>query len=139
MARFRTLRQRIRFVTKKVITVGIAGSLQYKNIKEGDIVLCTKAIRNEGTSYHYLKPSKYAYPDKNLLEKIESVLIKNNQTYHKGPSITIDAPYQFTIKEASRLRNEGVITSEMEASAIFAVAKFRNISADGCVTQRIPI
>jgi uridine phosphorylase len=49
--------------------------------------------------------------------------------YHKGPTISIDGPYQFSIKEAKRLRRENVITSNMEASAIFAVAKFRKISA----------
>jgi len=114
---------------KQVINAGIAGSLQYEGILPGDLVLCTKAIRNEGTSYHYQKPSKYSYPDKMLLREIEDVLKKERIPYHKGPTVTIDAPYQFIVKEALRLRKEGVLVSEMEASAIFAVAKFRKISA----------
>jgi len=114
---------------KHVISTGLAGALQYEGILAGDIVLCTKAIRNEGTSYHYQKPSKYSYPDKLLLNEIEDVLKKEKMPYHRGPTITIDAPYQFSVNEASRLRKEGVLTSEMEAAAIFAVAKFRKIGA----------
>jgi len=114
---------------KCVISTGIAGTLQHEGILAGDIVLCTKAVRNEGTSYHYQKPSRYSYPDRVLLKKIEEVLKKEKMRYHKGPTITIDAPYRFTVREALRLRKEGVLTSEMEAAAIFAVAKFRQISA----------
>jgi len=114
---------------KRVISTGIAGTLQHEGILAGDIVLCTKAVRNEGTSYHYQKPSKYSYPDRVLLKEIEGALKKEKMRYHKGPTITIDAPYQFTVREALRLRKEGVLTSEMEAAAIFAVAKFRQISA----------
>ena len=114
---------------KRIINAGTAGALQYKKILHGDLILCTKAIRNEGTSYHYRKPSKYSYPDEMLLKEIEDILRKEKIPYHKGPSITIDAPYQITVKEALRLRKEGVLTSEMEASAVFAVAKFRKISA----------
>ncbi|MFB0523055.1 MAG: nucleoside phosphorylase [Candidatus Bathyarchaeia archaeon] len=114
---------------KRIINAGMAGALQYEGMLPGDLVLCTKAVRNEGTSYHYLEPSRYSYPDKSLVKKIEDVLKKERIPYHKGPTITIDAPYQFTVQEAIRLREEGVLTSEMEASAIFAVAKFRRISA----------
>jgi len=114
---------------KRVINAGIAGTLQYKGILPGDLVLCTKAIRNEGTSYYYQKPSRYSYPDKLLLKAVEDALKKESVPYHKGPSITIDAPYQFTVEEATKLRKEGVLTSEMEASAVFAVADFRKISA----------
>jgi len=114
---------------KRVINAGTAGTLQHEGIGTGDLVLCTKAVRNEGTSYHYQKPSKYSYPDKLLLKEIEDVLKEEKMAYHKGPTISIDAPYQFTVKEALRLREEGVLTSEMEASAVFAIAKFRKISA----------
>lgn len=42
---------------KRIINAGIAGSPQYEYIHPGDLILCTRAIRNEGTSYHYQKPS----------------------------------------------------------------------------------
>jgi len=119
---------------KRVINAGIAGSLQYKGINPGDLVLCTKAVRNEGTSYHYQRPSKYSYPSKSILKRIESVLREQDIPYHKGPTISIDGPYQYTIKECMRLRKERVLTSDMEASAIFAVAKFREVKAAAIFT-----
>jgi uridine phosphorylase len=119
---------------KRVINAGIAGSLQYEGIHPGDLVLCTKAIRNEGTSYHYQRPSKYSYPSKSILKQIENVLRAEEIPYHKGPTISIDGPYQYTIKECLRLRREGVLTSDMEASAVFAIAKFREVKAGAIFT-----
>lgn len=111
---------------KNLLSIGIAGSLKYE-LKVGELVLCTKAMRCEGTSYFYLPPSKFAYPDEKLLKTVEKVLKEEKIPYHKGPSVTIDAPYRITIEECKRLRKEGIITSEGEASAIFAVSKFRGI------------
>ena len=112
---------------KNLLSIGIAGTLQCKNIKVGDLVLCTKAIRCEGTSYFYLPPSKFSYPDKKLLKIVETVLKEEGIPYHKGASISIDAPYRLTIEECKKLRKEGILTSENEASAIFAVSKFRGV------------
>lgn len=53
---------------KQFITLGIAGGLQ-KNLLIGDIIVCEKAIRDEGTSHHYLPYDKYAYPSKNMLSR----------------------------------------------------------------------
>ena len=50
----------VAFGVKKFISIGTAGTLQ-KNLTIGSLMLCEKAIRDEGTSHHYLKPSKYAY------------------------------------------------------------------------------
>jgi len=119
---------------KRVISAGIAGSLQYEGIRPGDLVLCTRAIRNEGTSYHYQRPSKYSYPSKSIIKRIECTLKDDGIPYHKGPTISIDGPYQYTIKECMRLRKEGVLTSDMEASAVFAVAKFRKVKAASIFT-----
>jgi len=119
---------------KRVISAGIAGSLQYEGIRPGDLVLCTRAVRNEGTSYHYQRPSKYSYPSKSISKLIESTLREDEIPYRKGPTISIDGPYQYTIKECMRLRKEGVLTSDMEASAVFAVAKFRKVKAASIFT-----
>jgi len=114
---------------KYFLNVGTAGSLQYENVQPGDIVLCTKAVRNDGTSYHYLEPSKYSLPDKELTAQIEKVLKKQEISYKMGPTISIDAPYRWTLSKALQLRREGVLTSDMEASTVFAVSKFRKAKA----------
>lgn len=111
---------------KQFISIGTAGTLQ-KNLKIGDLILCEKAIRDEGTSYHYLKPSKYAYASKELTDRIKLVLDTRRQKYTVGTSWTIDAPYRETVAEVKQYQAEGVATVEMEASALFAVAEYRGV------------
>ncbi len=114
------------FGVKKFITIGFAGTLQ-KNLKIGSLVVCEKSIRDEGTSYHYIKPSKYAYASKEITNKIIKSLEKFKKKYVVGTSWTIDAPYRETVAEARQYQKEGVLTVEMEASSLFAVAKYRNV------------
>lgn len=118
------LEELIAFGVKKFIAIGTAGTLQH-HLKIGDIVLCTKAIRDEGTSYHYLKSSKYAHASPEMIKKLRASLEKRKQKYSVGISWTIDAPYRETIAEARHYQKEGVATVEMEASALFAVAQYR--------------
>jgi uridine phosphorylase len=120
------LEELIAFGVKKFITVGTAGTLQ-KHVRIGSIVVCERAIRDEGTSYHYLKHSKYAYASKELTEKIKKALERLGQKYFSGTSWTIDAPYRETVAEARQYQKEGVIAVDMEAAALFAVAKYRAV------------
>lgn len=117
----------------KFISIGIAGGLQ-KNLKIGDLVVCEKAIRDEGTSYHYLKPSKYSYASKSTTLRIKTALDSHGVNYHSGTSWTIDAPYRETVAEIKKYRKEGVLTVEMELSALFAVAKYRRVEMGAIVT-----
>lgn len=113
---------------KNFLNIGIAGGLSEK-MKAGDIVICEKALRDEGVSYHYLKPSKYSYPDKKALMKIEKIFEFAGVKFSKGATWTIDAPYRETKKEVIKYSKEGILTVDMEASAIFAVAKYRKVKA----------
>lgn len=116
---------------KKFISVGIAGGLQDKS-KAGDTVICQKAIRDEGTSYHYLPSSKYSYPCKKLTREIIGTAKKEKLDFYYGTSWTTDAPYRETTAEVKRYSAEKVLTVDMEASALFAVAKYRK-AALSCV------
>lgn len=111
---------------KRFLSIGTAGSLQ-REVRFGDVVVCQKAIRDEGTSYHYIPPSKFAYPSEKLTAKAEKVLKAREEEYYKGVSWTIDAPYRETIPEVRKYRDEGVITVEMEAAALFALGEYRNV------------
>ena len=111
---------------RRFIAVGTAASIQYE-IPVGTIVVCDKAIRDEGTSYHYTKPSKYAYPSQHLRDVIVCELKKKNVPFHIGPSWTTDAPYRETKEEILRYQREGIATIDMEASALFSVAAFRDV------------
>jgi uridine phosphorylase len=118
---------------KKFISIGSAGTLQ-KDIRIGDLIVCERAIRDEGTSHHYLKPSKYAYASKELTIKIKKTLDSLKCKYTAGTSWTIDAPYRETLAEARQYQKEGVATVEMEASALFAVAQYRKVELGALFT-----
>jgi uridine phosphorylase len=119
--------------TRKFISLGTAGTLQ-KNIRIGDLIVCDRAIRDEGTSHHYLKPSKYARASEDLTLRITDALDSLKQKYRIGTSWTIDAPYRETLAEVRRYQKEGVATVEMEAAALFAVAGYRKVEIGAMFT-----
>lgn len=107
---------------KEFLNIGTAGGLH----NEG-VFLCDKAIRDEGTSHHYLPHGDLAYPDKEFTDKLSKSLQKNGLAFETGTTWTIDAPYRETKAEVARYVKEGVKTVEMEASALFSVAKYRKV------------
>ena len=120
------LQEYIALVCKRFIAIGIAGSLQ-KDVEIGSLVVCEKAIRDEGTSHHYVAPAKYAAASEGLTGKIKKALDEQEAKYHVGTSWTVDAPYRETVEEARQYQKEGVATVEMEAAALFAVAEYRKV------------
>lgn len=107
---------------RKFINMGIAGGLF-----ETGVFICNKAIRDEGTSHHYLPDSIFAYPDEELTKRLARSLDKNSISYKIGPTWTIDAPYRETKREISHYKESGIKTVEMETSALFSVAKVRKV------------
>ena len=111
-----------------VIVCGGAGVLN-GDITRGHIILPIKAVRDEGTSYHYLPPSRFAEPTPQAVATLENVLEKHKVPYMKGTTWTTDAYYRETKGKISLRREvDQCITVEMEASAFFAVAAFRKIA-----------
>ena len=103
------------------VIVGLAGSLR-PELRLGSLVVCGKAVRDEGTSHHYQRPSRYAYPDRRLTDQLVAHLTRTGTSFLVGPSWTTDAPYRETVPEIRKYRHMGVLTVEMEASAVFAIA-----------------
>jgi len=107
---------------KEFINIGTAGGL-----KHGGVFLCDRAIRDEGTSSHYMAHEKYSYPDKSLTQRLAKTLQENGMVYETATTWTIDTPYRETRAEVKQYKKEGVATVEMESSALFAVAKLRKV------------
>ena len=117
----------IEFGVKRFINVGIAGGLQ-KTSQVGDVVVCTSAIRDEGVSYHYLRdPSAPALPSENLTVAFKQTLERDGIRYTEGPTWTTDAFFRETVGEIQHYQQEGVITVEMEAAALFAISSLRGV------------
>jgi len=106
--------------TREFINMGTAGGLS-----ETGVFLCNKAVRDEGTSHHYLPDSIYVQPDEKLTMMLAKSLGRIGIEYRVGPTWTIDAPYRETKREIAHYRKSGVKTVEMEAAALFSVAKVR--------------
>ncbi len=113
---------------RRFVNIGIAGGLG-SNMNIGDFVVCDRAIRDEGTSHHYLEPGQYAYPDPVLTARIAAGLDSAGITYRTGATWTIDAVFRETVAEARHYASEGALTVEMEAATLFAVAQVRGAEA----------
>ena len=109
---------------KKAIFFGEVGVLR-PGIRRWQLILPDKAIRDEGTSYHYQKPSVFAYPSRELFKALEHVLRNAGITYARGAVWTTDAPYRETKRKRAVFMKLGAVCVDMEAAALFSVAKFR--------------
>ncbi len=118
----------IAFGVREAVSIGTAGALQRAQ-RIGDTVVCTAAIRDEGLSHHYLPSAPYAHPSAALTTRLQDALSAAGRSWTAGPSWTIDAAYRETVAEARHYQREGVLTVEMEAAAIFAIAEYRRVAA----------
>ncbi|MFA5992698.1 MAG: nucleoside phosphorylase [Candidatus Pacearchaeota archaeon] len=107
---------------KKFLNVGVAGGLH-----SWGFYLCTKALRDEGTSYHYLPHGKYVYPDKILTNNFGKTMDKAGISYLRAPTWTTDAFYRETKAEIVHYSKIGIKTVEMEAAALFSIAQVRKV------------
>ena len=117
----------------RFLSIGTAGALQ-KDLSIGDVVVCDRAIRDEGTSHHYLEPSKFSYASDQFTERTKRSLDHLQTSYTVGASWTADAPYRETVAEVKRYQEEGILTVEMEAAALFAIAEYRNVQMGSILT-----
>ena len=120
------LEEAIALGCRNFIACGGAGVLD-RELALGHLVIPNAAVRDEGTSYHYLPPSRDAHPDPDAVAAIEPVLSARNVDYVVGKTWTTDAIYRETRQRMAARRAEGCITVEMEAAALFAVARFRGV------------
>lgn len=111
---------------RQVIACGSCGVL-HPELAAGHPVVLTAAVRDEGTSFHYLPPSREAYPHPRAVAALEAACQSFGIDYRLGKSWTTDAFYRETAARRQRRLDEGCDVVEMEASAFFAVAQFRGI------------
>jgi uridine phosphorylase len=120
------LEEAIALGCRKFVACGGAGVLD-RSIALGHLIVLTSAVRDEGTSYHYLPPSREIEANPEGVAALEAVLQRHGCDYLRAKTWTTDALYRETAARIKRRRGEGCVTVEMEASALFAVAKFRGV------------
>jgi len=110
----------------RFIACGGAGVLD-REIAAGHLLIPTEALRDEGTSYHYMSPSRWVSPDPVAVQAIEATLAENGIEFLRCKTWTTDAFYRETPKKVAKRKAEGCLCVEMEASALFAAARFRDV------------
>lgn len=88
-------------------------------------VLIERALRDEGTSYHYLAPSEYAHIGEGLLEKLDGAFAALTVPLHRGSAWTTDAPFRETSSSIAYAKGEGIVAVEMETAALYAFSQVR--------------
>jgi uridine phosphorylase len=86
-------------------------------------VLIDRALRDEGTSYHYLPPSEFAEADATLAERAFDALSGLAEPVFRGAVWTTDAPFRETAAAIERRRSHDILAVEMEAAALYAFAR----------------
>ena len=111
---------------QKFVACGGCGVLD-KEIAVGHLLLPATAIRDEGTSYHYLPPSREVAMKPRVLGVIQTVLDQHGIEYLVTKTWTTDAIYRETHAKVQAYREQGALAVEMEAASFFAVAQFRQV------------
>lgn len=111
---------------RRLLVLGAAGSLQ-ERAPAGSLVVPDAAIREEGTSFHYVPPGVAARPDPELLHRIADGCRARGVEPVVGENWTTDAIFREFKKKVLHYRARDVISVEMEASALFSVAAFRGV------------
>jgi uridine phosphorylase len=93
-----------------------AGKLPY-------FVVIDRALRDEGTSYHYAKPSEYSEAERDLVSVVTDAIKAKGVNVVVGSSWTTDAPFRETEEAIAAARSKGILAVEMEAAALYAFAR----------------
>ena len=89
-------------------------------------VIVDRALRDEGTSHHYLPPALWADAPAALLAALEGAFAGTNQPVMVGSTWTTDAPYRETATAIDRAEQLGIVAVEMEAAALYTYATARD-------------
>lgn len=116
---------------KHILMLGLAGSIS-AGVKMGDLVLPSWAIREEGLSYHYLRPDVIPRPSSRLLGRLRSSL--RGVPHHEGGVWTTDAVFREVPSKLRRYAKAGALAVEMECSALMAIAKYRKVEFAALLT-----
>lgn len=108
---------------EKVISAGSCGVLT--DVVENSFLIPTRALRDEGTSYHYLPPSRFVDLSEDALAAIEKTLRAHELPYIEVTTWSTDGFFRETKEKVNYRKQEGCSTVEMECAGLAACAKMR--------------
>ncbi|MBL1072418.1 nucleoside phosphorylase [Lactobacillus kitasatonis] len=115
----------ISYGVKVILAVGTAGALV--DLPENAMFLPTRAIRDEGTSFHYMEPGQFINLNTQFIKKVEAQLDKLDLEYDEITTWTTDGFFRETPKKVAYFRQLGASVVEMECAGMAACAQFRKV------------
>ena len=115
----------IGYGVEQIISTGTCGVLA--DIEENAFLVPVRALRDEGTSYHYVAPSRYMEMQIEAISAIEQVLEQRGIPYEEVMTWSTDGFYRETAEKVIYRKEEGCAVVEMECSALAAVAQLRGV------------
>jgi uridine phosphorylase len=109
-----------------LISIASAGEIA-TGLDKPSYMLIERALRDEGTSYHYLPPEPYVSADAGLVDIVADAAKSICVPLTRGTSWTTDAPFRETAASIAERRSQGIHTVEMEAAALLAFARARDV------------
>lgn len=109
-----------------IVAVGGAGAL-VDELAMGNVVVPTKALRDEGTSFHYQPASRWQDLDPGVSGELARFLTERNVPHQLAPVWTTDGLFRETPAKVARRREEGCVLVEMECASLAAAAQFRGV------------
>jgi uridine phosphorylase len=116
-----------------LLRVGTTGALQ-SGIEIGDMIVATGAAKDEGTTKRYESATVPAVADYDVLSALVDAAEERNEDVHVGPVATDDAFYAETDEYVERWEQAGLLAVEMEAAALFTLARRKGIAAGAICT-----
>lgn len=113
----------IGYGVREIISAGSCGALEA--FPEGTFLVPSKALRDEGTSYHYAPPSRFMEIGENARKAIAETIVEHGMKYQEVITWSTDAMFRETREMVAYRKSEGCAVVEMECSALAAVADFR--------------
>lgn len=111
---------------KQFVYFGSCGVLK-REIADGHFIVPTAAVRDEGTSYHYLAASEEIAIEEKAVQAVVQAMETTSSPYTCSKTWTTDGIYRETRKKVAERKKQGCAVVEMECAALAAVAKFRKV------------
>ena len=122
----------VRLGAKTLVRIGTSGAVA-EQVRPGDLVVASASIANEGTSRQYLGGAEYsAVADFEVTRALAEAAAATERPSHVGLIQTDDAFYAVGPDDVPTLAARGVLSIEMEASALFLLGKLRRVRT-GCM------
>ena len=116
----------IGYGVREIISAGTCGCLEA--FPESTFLVPYKALRDEGTSYHYAPPSRYMEISERARKAIGETIREHGMHYQEVTTWSTDGFYRETREKVAYRREEGCSVVEMECSALAACTAFRGVT-----------